>query len=130
MHEIKLILGFLIALMLGSILAALVSFALSSPESFSIWPVVGVAATYVIFGLGPAVAFGLPALWLLRRLHVTRLAAALAMTAGGGAVGTLVTFGMFHRFEPLGAIAGASIGLLQGVLLYRPSSVRVVSRSP
>jgi len=130
MYEIKLILGFLIALMLGSILAALFSFALSSPESFSIWFLVGVAATYVIFGLGPAVAFGLPALWLLRRLRVTRLAAALAMTVGGGAVGTLVTFGMFHRFEPLGAIAGASIGLLQAVLLYRPSSVRIVPRAP
>jgi hypothetical protein len=114
----------ILALLLGSTLAALISVAVSGPESVTVLIAIGVAGTYVIFGLVPAVAFGLPALWVLKRRNVTRLVAVLAMTVGGAAVGALVTFGIFNRFEPLGAIGGASIGLLQGFLMY-PKPVRV-----
>ena len=130
MQRIKLVLvpliKFILALAIGCILAALASSILLSPEGLTVLMVIGGAGTFVIFGLGPAVTFGLPALWLLQRLHVTRLTAGVSMTIGGAAIGALVTFAMFDSFVPLGPIGGASIGLMQGLLLYRPKPARVV----
>jgi hypothetical protein len=120
---------FILALVLGCTFAALVSFTLLSPEGLTLLMVIGGAGTFLIFGLGPAVIFGLPALWLLQRLHVTPLTAALSMTIGGAAIGTLVTFAMFNRFVPLGPIGGGSIGVMQGFLLYRPKPARVVPQA-
>jgi hypothetical protein len=126
MHVLK----FILALAFGSALAALGSFVVWGSESFPILMVVGVAGTFAVFGFVPAVIFGLPALWLLQRLKLTPFAAALSMTVGGAAVGALVTFGIFKRFEPIGLIAGASISLMQGILLYRRKPLRVVPACP
>lgn len=105
------------SLVLGSVLAALIVGLKAEAPNMTPMPVVVYAAVFVLVGLGPALVAGIAALELLRRINVGPLTAALAMTAGGAVVGAGWE-SLMVADRAWGAIAGASIGLMQGLLLY------------
>ena len=125
---------FVLSIVGGSILGAVLSFAWGLPTSLeNITPLVvlGVALTYAGFGSIPALLFGLPAILLMKRKGHARWPATAVLTVGGGTIGALlmfVTFGGFKgfgSFEQLGATAGASIGFVLGLLLFSQSSAAI-----
>lgn len=119
---LKTIASFAIAIPLGGLLGGLLTIAYRMPAPSDLpLLVVGMGATFALFGAFPALIFGIPALLILRKMRVSRTAATVVMTIGGAGLGAALTAGTFSGFEGLGAIAGGSIGLALGVLVYRKS---------
>jgi hypothetical protein len=121
---------FVIAVLVGSFLGSALSHLWDSAGGLAhITPVifVGIAMTYAAFGAIPALLFGLPSVFFLKRKGYTRWPAAAFLTVGGGLIGGLIMFVMFDvfrigHFVLLGATAGASIGLAIGIVLFAGSS--------
>ena len=109
---------FLMAHLLGSTLAAVIALATRSPENASIMGVVGLAAAFALFGSFPALFIGLPALTFLLRLNYWPSVRVCFLTTGGALVGALLMSVTFTGFEQWGAICGASIGTMQGLIFY------------
>ncbi len=112
-------LKFLLALLLGSVVAAILAVAGTSPENATIWIVVGVATIFAMFGLIPSACLGTPALRMCQHLNFSHIAAASLLAMAGAALGASMMAFTFTSFESWGAIAGGSIGLMQGLLLYK-----------
>ena len=127
MQAVIFLLRFVLALVLGSTVAALISVATTSPENATPLVVAGIAGVYAIFGIVPAAVVGLPMLKVFRRLNIGSSAAALLLTLGGAAVGALLMTATFTSFATWGAIAGASIGLVQGCLLHKHAAASATS---
>ena len=76
-----------------------------------------IGASSTIFATLPAIVFGLPAVILLRRRGADKAKATIALTVGGAIVGWLLLSGSLETFKSWGALIGASIGLMMGVLM-------------
>ena len=112
---------FLTAHVLGSVLAAVIVLAITTPPgNVSGWflGIFGLGVTFAMFGALPALFIGLPALTSLLRLNYWPSVRLCLRARGGGLVGALSMFVTFTGFEKWGAICGASIGMMQGLMFY------------
>ena len=71
-----------------------------------------------VVGLLPALFIELPALTFLLRSNYWASVRVCFLAAGGALVGALLMSVTFTGFEPWGAIGGASIGTMQGLICY------------
>lgn len=110
---------FLLAVVLGCVLAALVTLEVIEQGEFAPVMLFGGALTFMLFAGVPALFAGTAALRLLRWLAVDRIEGTVIMMVGGAAVGAWLMTVTFTSLESLGAIVGGSIGLMQGLLLHR-----------
>jgi hypothetical protein len=111
---------FVLALVLGGLLGGFLSLGettLVGGQDVTLWGILLIGMTYAAFGVVPAVLFGAPAIYMMRRRHLTRWPAAAILGAGGGGIGALLMTVTFTGFERWAALAGGSIGLMLGILL-------------
>jgi hypothetical protein len=112
---------FLIALLLGSLIAGFMFAAetsLRSDQPFSAIIVIGIGATFVQFGILPGLAVGVPAILVLRRWGFGRWSAALVLAMGGALTGALFMPVTFPGLESPGAVAGGSVGFMLRIILF------------
>jgi membrane associated rhomboid family serine protease len=93
-------------------------------REFSLRLALMIGVSYTIFATIPAIVFGVPAVLLLRRRQSTKITATLALTGGGAIVGWLLMTVTFTGFEVWGALTGASVGFMLGVLLVPYSKAK------
>ena len=120
---------FLTAHVLGSVLAAVIVLAATTPPgNASGWflGMFGLGVTFAMFGALPALFIGLPALTSLLRSNYWPSVRLCFLAMGGGLVGALSMFVTFTGFEKWGAICGASIGMMQGLMFYGHRSRRAL----
>jgi branched-subunit amino acid permease len=120
-HEVRKSLLFIGAVLIGSLLAGIlttIEYALTGSSPPNLLFVFGITGTYLVFASIPALLFGLPVVQLLRRRGIERWPATAIMFAGGIIVGVFLMFITFTGLEKLGATAGGSIGFMFGLLLF------------
>jgi hypothetical protein len=87
------------------------------PSTQRLWPCSGSRGIRVV-GLLPALFIELPALTFLLRSNYWASVRVCFLAAGGALVDALLMSVTFTGFEPWGAIGGASIGTMQGLICY------------